>query len=117
MGLAVDGVYIGALVRQGAERSVRVCMGCAGSDAFVCVGSYSRKDKRVGEPPAQYAAKIGGAAAGKGKGKGAAAAEAAAPARCGPQPAHTLSLLLGCLQFINDACGAPSHALAHSMLV
>ena len=58
----------------------------AGNDAFVCVGSYSRKAGRVSEPPAQYMA-ASGAAAGKGKGAADGAAGKSG-ARC-VQTLHT----------------------------
>lgn len=48
---------------------------CAGSNAFVCVGTFSRADKKVSDPPAEYAP-LGSAPAAETSSKGKAAAQA-----------------------------------------
>ena len=75
---------------------------CAGSNAFVCVGTFSRADNNVSDPPADYAP-LGSAPAAdtssKGKGKAAAQADdsgkgktgsltVAAPPRYRPSALH-----------------------------
>lgn len=63
---------------------------CAGNNAFVCVGTFTRKDKKVSEPPVEYAP-LGSASAaadgGKGKGKAAAPADDSGKGKTGSLPA------------------------------
>jgi hypothetical protein len=59
----------------------------AGSNSFVCVGTFDKKLKKVGEPPAEFAADVAAAAqpaaqgSGKGKGKAVAEEPAAGPGK------------------------------------
>ncbi len=82
----------------------------AGSNAFVCVGTFNPADKKVSDPPAEYAAASAQDEAG-GKGKGKAAARdsgkgkvgglaAAAPPRCPIFSVTCFALLLLVLRLV-----------------
>lgn len=84
-----DGLLRAQLVKQSClHTALSECCTrpCAGSNAFVCVGTFSRADKKVSDPPAEYAP-LGSAPAAdtssKGKGKAAAQADDSGKGRTG----------------------------------
>ena len=95
---------------------------CTGIETHVCVGSFSRASKQVGEPPVEYALASQGAgkgkaaSSGKGKGGGAEAGAPMAASRCAcccsymhVAPAHPVLGRAPCVQGLQTrACTTSS---------